>query len=397
MVARKSKESVARKASVDGGNGSTKMMFEGVEQGLAIPTANQKVLKRSISRGAFLNSTKVTSENIQDHLDITFVSSKALEKTNERYYIGKRCLRDLDSIPDETEKEAKKHVSEIVARTALAGLLVDAIRLNPDSKQITAHYDLTLALPINSVDQEAFQQHASRFIGTHEMIFHYPNGEEVNVTIVIEFAMTLPEGAISAYSIIYDLQGDYKTYSITVGDEKKEITLEESDLILVDIGAGTLDIAVMNGLNFDFDNSVSDNLGTRKTIDKIRNEWNVENKDKLDSLLKFNEVYNDSSDENSARLQEFSLEFLDADSRKIATMIHEVYRKLHSRARIFVQGGGQLLYKRSLMPLFTDLDYISNVHFTQNPVFTNAEGLLIFALSPDYSEIKKEYLEALSV
>ncbi|UZN01274.1 hypothetical protein OL548_34545 (plasmid) [Lysinibacillus sp. MHQ-1] len=40
----------------------------------------------------------------------------------------------------------------------LAGLLVDAIRNNPDSKSITVHYDLNLGLPLNQIDEEAFQK-----------------------------------------------------------------------------------------------------------------------------------------------------------------------------------------------------------------------------------------------
>lgn len=393
MVAKKSK---TRKAGIDAGNGSAKFNFDGVVEGLAIPTANQRVL-RDTSKGAFLNTTRVTPENIQDHLDITFVSSKALSKTNERYYIGKRCLKDLSSIPDETETEAKKHESEIVARTALAGLVVDAIRLNPEKKQITQNYDLTLALPLNSVDQEAFIKHSERFIGTHELKYHYPNGQTVDITIVIEYAMTLPEGAIGAYAIIYNRDGSFKKYSVTVGEEKKEITLENHELILGDIGAGTFDVAVMNGLDFDFENSRCENLGTRKTIDKIRAEWNTNNKDQLGSLLKFNEVYSDANDENSLKLQQFSLKFLESDANIIAKVIQDTYRKMHTRTRIFIQGGGQLLFKNALIPLFTQLDYINNVHFTPNPVFVNAEGLLIFALSNDFELIKKEYLEALSV
>ncbi|MGE7988765.1 hypothetical protein ACE1MS_23110 (plasmid) [Lysinibacillus sp. fkY74-1] len=393
-------KNVVRRAGVDGGNGETKMYFEGVEEGLAIPTAELIVINAN-GKGNFLASTVVTPKNIHEHLDITFLSSKALTKTNERYLIGKRTLKSMGAKPKETPKHAQKHTSEIVARTMLAGLLVDAIRNNPDSKSITVHYDLNLGLPLNQIDEEAFQKHAERFIGTHEMKFHYPNGEEILVTIVIEFAMTLPEGAIGGYAIIYNIDGSLKTYEIVEEDEsgdlnKSEVTFEDRELLMGDIGAGSLDCAVMMGVDFDYENSEGFELGTKESVNKIRTEWNkLQKQDQIHSLTQFTEIYSNTEIFNSTKLQNFSTMYLNDDAIVIADSLKSIYEKMPSRARIVLYGGGALLYKNALMPLLEE--YSDKVIFAPDPKFTNAKGLLIFALTPAFEELKSNYLEALSV
>lgn len=393
-------KNVVRRAGVDGGNGETKMYFEGVEEGLAIPTAELIVINAN-GKGNFLASTVVTPKNIHEHLDITFISSKALTKTNERYLIGKRTLKSMGAKPKETPKHAQKHTSEIVARTMLAGLLVDAIRNNPDSKSITVHYDLNLGLPLNQIDEEAFQKHAERFIGTHEMKFHYPNGEEILVTIVIEFAMTLPEGAIGGYAIIYNIDGSLKTYEIVEEDEsgdlnKSEVTFEDRELLMGDIGAGSLDCAVMMGVDFDYENSEGFELGTKESVNKIRTEWNkLQKQDQIHSLTQFTEIYSNTEIFNSTKLQNFSTMYLNDDAIVIADSLKSIYEKMPSRARIVLYGGGALLYKNALMPLLEE--YSDKVIFAPDPKFTNAKGLLIFALTPAFEELKSNYLEALSV
>lgn len=401
-MTKKRTKNVVRKAGVDGGNGETKMYFEGVDEGLAIPTAELIMLNaNSKSKGNFLANDVVTPKNIHEHLDITFLSSKALSKSNERYLIGKRTLKALGAKPKETPKHAQKHNSEIVARTVLAGLLVDAIRNNPESKTITAHYDLNLALPLNQIDEEAFQKHAERFIGTHEMKFHYPNGEEILVTIVVEFAMTLPEGAIGGYAIVYNLDGTPKIYEILEEDEngnqvKTEVTFEDRELLMGDIGAGSLDCAVMFGVDFDYENSEGFELGTKESVNKIRTEWNkLQKQDQINSLTQFTEIYSNTEIFNSAKLQNFSTMYLNDDAIVIADSLKSIYEKMPSRARIVLYGGGAILYKNALIPLLEE--YSDKVIFAPDPKFITAKGLLIFALTPAFEEIKNNYLEALSV
>lgn len=385
------------KVGGDGGNGETKMAFEGVVEGLAIPTAEVKVI-RANEKGNFLSQENVTPENIHEHLDITYVSSKSLSHTNERFIIGKKTLKLLNKTPSETDiNEANKFNSEVVARTLLAGLLVDAIRKCPTQTKITAHYDLSLGLPFIEVDQEKFQKNSERFMGTHELKYHYPNGDTVDVTLVVEFAMTLPESAIAGYSVVYDREGNLKEYNIKAEKDgelvDQVITLEDMQMLLGDIGAGTLDCAVLFGINFDFDNSYGEEIGTKRTIELIRIDWNDENpNDKINSLIKFTEVYSNEEDFNSVRLRLFAEPYLQDDAAKIARVIKNKMEELPSNTLIILCGGGSLLFKNSLTKLLSK--YSNRIIFKKDAKFANAEGLLTFALHPAFEEIKREFLES---
>ncbi|UZN01273.1 hypothetical protein OL548_34540 (plasmid) [Lysinibacillus sp. MHQ-1] len=177
------------------------------------------------------------------------------------------------------------------------------------------------------------KKHAERFIGTHEMKFHYPNGEEILVTIVIEFAMTLPEGAIGGYAIIYNIDGSLKTYEIVEEDEsgdlnKSEVTFEDRELLMGDIGAGSLDCAVMMGVDFDYENSEGFELGTKESVNKIRTEWNkLQKQDQIHSLTQFTEIYSNTEIFNSTKLQNFSTMYLNDDAIVIADSLKSIYEK----------------------------------------------------------------------
>lgn len=390
----------ATKVGADGGNGETKMAFENVVEGLAIPTAEVKVI-RANEKGNFLAQENVTMENIHEHLDITYVSSKCLTFTNTRYIVGKKTLRLLGKTPSETDiNEANKYDSEVVARTILAGLLVHAIRCNPGKSKIIKHYDLSLGLPFVEIDQEKFQKNSERFIGTHELTYHYPNGEKIDVTLVIEFALTLPESAIAGYAVVYDRQGTLKEYSIKVEEDgnpvQETVTLEDMMLLLADIGAGTLDLAVLMGINFDFQNSYGEEIGTKRTIEQIRIAWNEEHpNDKINSLTKFTEIYSNDEDFNSAKLRLFSEPYLQDDAIKIARVIKNKMEELPSNTLIILCGGGSLLFKDSLTRLLEK--YSDRIIFKKDAKFANAEGLLTFALHPAFEEIKKDFLVQVNV
>jgi plasmid segregation protein ParM len=381
----------ATKVGTDGGNGELKLMFENMTEGLAIPTAEIRVLNPN-EKGNFLSQTKVTPENIQDHLDITYVSSKSLSNTNERYLIGKKTLTKLkDSVLETDTSEAKKYESEVVARTVLAGLLVHAIRQNPEKDRIEAAYDLSLCLPFIEVDQEQFQKNSNRFIGTHELLFHYPQGNTVTVVIKIEYAVTNPESAVASFGIVYERDWSLKQYPIKTDEGQTLITLENRPLLIPDIGAGTLDAAVMNGVNLDFDNSIGVELGTKKTIEKVIEAWNRQfADDKLTSLTQFNDVYGNEEDFNSSKLQSFTQPYLENDAKLIAKVIKELMSNLPSQTIIVFCGGGSLLFKPSLITLLDK--YSKQMIFKKDAKFANAEGLLIFATHPTFEEMKKDFL-----
>lgn len=387
-----------RKAAADGGNGETKMWFEGDSEGLAIPTAQIKVINKN-EKGSFLSRKEVTIDNVHEHLDITFITSKCFEKTNERFLIGKKTLTKQGLHIVETDiHESEKFGSEVVARTILAGLVVDSIRQNGlDNTKIQAKYDLGLCLPFIEVDPERFQTNSERFIGTHELRFHFPDGRTIDLSIEIEFAMTLPESAIAGYSIVYERNGELKEYDLKVL-KGEEITTETKNLLDVpllvpDIGAGTIDCAVMVGVEFDFENSYGEEIGTKLTIERIRHAWNEEYpNDKINSLVQFTEIYSNEENFNAVRLRNFSEPYLEDDANKIASIIKNKVKHMPSNTLVVLCGGGSILFKNALLEKLEKI--ADRLIFKKDGKFANAEGLIIFATHPAFEEIKKNYLAA---
>lgn len=86
------------------------------------------------------------------------------------------------------EKKSNKATDDVPLITALAGLATDAIRRNPGQDDIKQSYDVGAALPIGSINKESAAKYEQRFIGTHIVKFHHPNGTVITVTITINFA-----------------------------------------------------------------------------------------------------------------------------------------------------------------------------------------------------------------
>ncbi|MER2006167.1 MAG: hypothetical protein ABS939_01840 [Psychrobacillus sp.] len=393
------KKRKTRRGGIDAGNGEAKFWFEGETAGLAIPTAEIEIFRNN-NKFNMLAVNDVTIENIHEKLDITFVSSKALEETNRRFKIGVHTLTEIGIKPDETEFDSNKFASELIARSVLSGILVDAIKQkskeqgNLDFKSVKATYDIALALPLLEINPESFSAHALRFIGSHEMIYHFPNGKTIEVTLEIEFSSTFPEGAIAVYPIMFNMDGTYKTYTLTVNGETITTNLSEYMILLSDIGAGTLDLAVMDGLNYDFTNSKSLPLGTKEVVMGIIDEWNEHDPlNRIDSLTKFTNIYSSKNDFRANNLVAFASPRLSANSRKIGTEVKNIFNKLGSKSVNVFCGGGSLLYKDQLTKMMsTDEKYKGRTIFAEHDKFINSLGLLMIMLQVSYDEMKEQYL-----
>ncbi|MEK5187135.1 hypothetical protein [Solibacillus sp. FSL W7-1324] len=393
------KKRKTRRGGVDAGNGEAKFWFEGAHAGIAIPTAEIEIFRNN-DKFAMLANNDVTYENIHERLDVTFVSSKALEETNRRYKIGGHTLSENGVKPDETEFESKKYASEIIARSVLAGILVDALKQKHqevgswDFKSVKASYDIALALPLMEINPNSFSSHALRFIGTHEMIFHFPNGQKIEVTIEIEFASTFPEGAIAVYPIMYNLDGTYKQYTIEVNGQTITTDLSQYKILLTDIGAGTLDLAVMNGVNYDYNNSKSLDLGTKEDVFSIIEQWNEHDPlNKIDSLTQFTKIYSSKDDFRTEALVNFASPRLSANSKKIGTEVKNIFKDLGSKSVNVFCGGGSILYRSHLTKIMnSDSKYQGRTIFSEHDKFTNSLGLLMMMLHEAFDQMKDQYI-----
>lgn len=392
----------SKRVGADVGNGNLKLWMDGYEDGLLISSIQNKLL--TTIKENVMGIANISEDEIIDYLDVTFLSSPALKTTGEeeRYAIGNYCISNF-ARGEEIKVESKKYEDDIPARTILAGLLYDAIRNNPNKKNVKAQYDLSMSLPLLDTRLDSYEKNQTRYIGQHVMKYHYPDGEtEITVTIDIEFATTNPEGGIGAYAVVYDINGNPIQYEMEIMDEVFTDTLEEYPLLLVDIGSGTTELAASNGIKFDQRNSVGLPLGCRDTIREIYVSWNAKTENKNDQILnsaKFTNIYLDGRSYRKNKLRSHSKDYLYQFATDVVTEVSKHYKeltKIHgSDLRIPVFGGGSILIQHYLEELFEQENIASAVIFVDKPLFINARGSYIFSRMKAFEARKQKYLNSL--
>ncbi len=387
----------AKRAGADGGNGSLKMWVEGSEKGILIPSITSEVLTVKDTKG--LDMPTISIDDLENHLDVTFRTTPALKKTNTRYLLGQVIMnKKLNASANEMALDSRKYSNEMTAQLILVGLMVDAMRSNPEKSKIKATYDIAVALPLLDLSKEKYDLHTKRFIGTHELIFHHPNGDEVEVTITIECAICLPEGAIGSFSIVHDEKGNYNKYQIRYNSKSEliETTFEKMPLLLVDIGSGTTELAASTGINFNHDLSKGLKFGGKTVINEIMDAWNADPNNGLDpirSTIEFTDAYTDALNYLHNRVIECSEDFINKYTNSLANEITNLYEKMgSSQTRIIIYGGGQLLFKKPLNSKLGEVDLADKTIFLPNPIFTNAKGLLNYTMTPAFKARKEKFV-----
>ena len=85
--------------------------------------------------------------------------------------------------------------------TILSGLAVSAMRQSPTSSHINIRYDLSVALPMQLITQEIAAENAKRYMGNHKVIFHYPNGRDVQLMFQLSFVNACLRGASGTWAL----------------------------------------------------------------------------------------------------------------------------------------------------------------------------------------------------
>ncbi|MFG3613455.1 ParM/StbA family protein [Rummeliibacillus stabekisii] len=374
-----------RKVGVDSGNGSGKIYLDGNLK-LNIPTVYAEQFDSNFS--AF-GMADIAPEELVSNLDITFVSSKALKGKNKRYLIGEKVISSRNANPIEMEIKSEKSSDELPVIVALAGLAVDAMINNENKNRITVNYDIALALPYRSMKQGNEKEHSSRFIGTHELIFHHPSGRNVNITLVIEYAKCITEGAAGAWGIVYDEKGKLQKKELIYSGEKKSVSLENKKILHNDIGAGTTELVVTTGVQYDPMLSEGKPFGVKGTIEDIIQTWNGEYDRQIDSVAEFNDIYMNPEHDVHSQLRLFSKDALQGLAIKLAVSIKNAREKLKDNPLTFIYGGGAIILKEFLEDALEARNSLTNVFFLEDPVFVNARGLYVFANTPIFAQLKK--------
>ncbi|HDX9577644.1 TPA: ParM/StbA family protein [Bacillus pseudomycoides] len=374
------------KAGADAGNSGLKLMVLGQDP-LFIPTIYSHHIGETTG---ILSDEDVDVTESENHIDVT-INSSALKTNGLRYIIGQKVI-DENIKGIEMEKKSDKSKDDLVALVTLAGLAVSAIKKQPNKNIINVKYDLSVALPVSTITPKTATQYAERYMGNHMVIFHHPSGREVSVNIQVEFCKCLPEGAAGAWGIVYDEKGKTIKRKVEISEDKVvETDFVDKTLLSFDIGAGTTEEVVSQGVSFKHKMSKGLPYGVKETLLDIITVWNVNNKQKtIDSIAEFNDIYLDSEHPRHTRLKEASRGALLGLANRIATDIINKIDDMKDDPYVFIYGGGAAIVKESLQQILQQKGRLTNVIFLKDPLFVNARGLLVYTCSPRFEALKEK-------
>ncbi|MGM0867385.1 MAG: ParM/StbA family protein [Bacillota bacterium] len=379
------------KAGADAGNNGLKLWVKG-SQPVLIPTVYSFYMGETTE---LMDMEDIPAEELLQNIDVT-INSKALSFNGQRYVIGEKVLNDnLQGI--ELEKKSDKSKDEIPVMVTLAGLAIDAMKKKYDKNNIKMTYDLSVALPVSTITQESAKDNAARYMGTHEVIFHHPSGRNVTVTIKIEYCKCLPEGAAAAWGVVFDENGKLSERKVEIRDQIMKIDFSNKTLLHFDIGSGTTEIVVTDGVKFNPKLSEGLNFGVKTTIHEIIKRWNRVNPRKsIDSMAEFNEIYFDPEHPRHNDLVSESKTGLMQLAQQISSSIINKIDDLKDDPFVFIYGGGAAILKEYLQQILKTKDRMTNVTFLNQPMYVNARGLLVYTCSPRYEQQKEKELGAVT-
>lgn len=373
------------KVGADAGNNGLKLWVEG-ENPIQIPTVYSYYTGETTE---LMDLDDIPKEELINNIDIT-INSKALSLNGERYIIGEKVLNDNIN-GTELENKSDKSKDEIPVLVTLAGLTIHAIKKEYDKEKIEVAYDLSVALPVSTITQESAKNHAERFIGTHEVIYHHPSGRNVAITIKIDFCKCLPEGAAGAWGVVFDEKGSLIERKIEIDDKVMKTNFQDKTLLHFDIGSGTSEIVVTKGVQFNPRLSEGLNYGVKATINDVIKRWNREHPRKtIDSIAEFNEIYFDQEHPRHNDLINASKTSLMQLANQISSSIINKIDDLKDDPFVFIYGGGAIILKDYLQQILKNKGRMTNVTFLSDPMFVNARGLLVYTCSPRYEQQKQK-------
>lgn len=373
------------KVGADAGNNGLKLWVEG-ENPIQIPTVYSYYTGETTE---LMDLDDIPKEELINNIDIT-INSKALSLNGERYIIGEKVLNDNIN-GTELENKSDKSKDEIPVLVTLAGLTIHAIKKEYDKEKIEVAYDLSVALPVSTITQESAKNHAERFIGTHEVIYHHPSGRNISITIKIDFCKCLPEGAAGAWGVVFDEKGSLIERKIEIDDKVIKTNFQDKTLLHFDIGSGTSEIVVTKGVQFNPRLSEGLNYGVKATINDIIKRWNrVHPRKTIDSTAEFNEIYFDQEHPRHNDLMNASKTSLMQLANQISSSIINKIDDLKDDPFVFIYGGGAIILKDYLQQILKNKERMTNVTFLSDPMYVNARGLLVYTCSPRYEQQKQK-------
>lgn len=351
----------------DAGNSALKLAVEGMDEVIYIPSVYTEAVVYGIDDGE-----EESVSDVLDHLVVT-ITTPSIEK-KQNMIIGEKVVRD-GVVASYLPVGVKKSREPFPLFLTLTGLAAAAIKMNPGKKNIRIDYEGTITLPITQINQEEASLVESRLMGNHTVVVQLPD-QEITVNIFIHFAKCGPEGAIAAYDLIYDFNGNVKN----------EVYLD-SLIQYFDIGDGTTELPVTRGLKYEKILSRGLKVGVAGTLDLIMDNFNQKfDNYQLRSRRHAYQVLMDPKHKHHDEIKKIAEPYLSQLANVMATNFVNQLRNAQDVDECVGLGGGVVLVKDKLVPMMKERGY--EMKILDNAVNATAIGALKYSLSPRFQQFK---------
>lgn len=195
------------------------------------------------------------SEAVNNLLDniVVYFSSKAVKQAGN-YLVGKRALQSDRSKQVLNLSLGGKSSSDVPLITSLSLVAASSIKEYFEANEElpeTLQIDLKMvtAIPSSEFSSEAQEHLENRFIkGTHNLTL-YVGDQQVMVTIKVSECKVTEEGKTSMLAFAYSSPDILSLYNSQYNDDKKPSDFLTSRSLHTDIGDGTTEFVLIDGVN----------------------------------------------------------------------------------------------------------------------------------------------------
>ncbi|KZE68027.1 hypothetical protein AWM68_17815 [Fictibacillus phosphorivorans] len=349
--------------------------------------------------------------NIMNNLVVS-IESPSTRIRSGTYYVGKFALESGKTLSKFTVGIDKKHNSDLPIINTLGNIAGYAVlksfeKNNTIPTELKVKVDMTTALPINDWNPEASKIFIDRFKkGNHRVSVHVGN-ISIPVTVTFEDVYVMPEGTPAVFAM-------QKNFKVAENAWRKDKIFDDfnklydekidgsyfSDLKVahVDIGDGTTDFAITEGLRFLPTFKLGKNVGVGHAITEaiplFEDATNLSNIERQE----YSKYLKDKKHKYYSDAQRFFFEGKVNQSSEIVSYLQQQLNKIRNEVDlILVYGGGSIAMRDALEERIATVAEDARTKLFYVPsdyaVTLNAEGMYLFVTSKIFDKYKKQQKE----
>lgn len=351
-------------AGLDVGKDSVKVMVDGAAEPVIIPNVIVPGYERIVLQ---------EEDSPLKALDVV-VSSPALAKNNQRYFVGLLATENEDNFElEETDNKALSDQSLVVAITALAvaGIMGGSYGGVPTITGVNeVEYLIGTGLPVRLFPR-FHRRFEERLVGEHEVTFlTTPGLRDRKVRVIIRRAVVSIEGAAAILNLAtYD--------NLQVKDEE----LYYGTIGVCEIGALTTDLPVVKRMTIDNHFSHGEQVGMAGYLDSIIRDvedmygYTFPSRAKLVAKIKNRDYTIQRIGEGTADIKPIVDHYFSRIAMRIVDIIRKRWRKYPDIQCFYVVGGGAA----ALQPYLVEAAGPMRLRFVEDPELQNVLGYLKLA------------------